>query len=345
MLFFLIWITFGRLLLSSAFNTPICYTSVGTIAPNDQACHPDDPKHSVCCPAGAICSANKVCILPNGLAHRGSCTDRTWGRECPHFCLSEHTGNDGLTGVNMTLCHTNPTSTAYCCNDWTGRSCDCKNGNLPQVTLELFSPVAIIAAENTETAKSSEGIIDLYDIPWNTVGPILASIMSLMLLSMLLYLARSFYLSSRKKDPTRNHSFMEHGRRFSDFFRYNSIDEKARADSSFSIGTLDTDLEPKDRKASARSVRFSVSRSKSEGDKNPVTEPEIVWNEAFTRREFRPSVASEASAPPKTLTKTRRPTFKRQDTDFAAVSGAKEGVQEAATDAKAPFPGRQRSIR
>src|ERR1700733_12999635 len=97
----LIWIILSKV----AAQTPTanCWTAARQLAPNDEPCYSNDPKHSVCCPAGAICSSNKLCVLPNGgQVHRGSCTDRSWGRECPHFCLSEHTGDDGLTGVNMT---------------------------------------------------------------------------------------------------------------------------------------------------------------------------------------------------------------------------------------------------
>jgi hypothetical protein len=205
-MFVLIWLTFGRAILTSA--TAICWTALGAIAPNDQPCYPVDQKHSLCCPSGTICSKNKLCILPvGGQAHRGTCSDRNWGRDCPHFCLNEHPGDDGLTGVNMTLCTTTPTSTTYCCNDWPGRPCDCTNPNVPKTTLELFKPIATPTAENAEIAKSAEETEFHYDIPWNTVGPILATVLSLLVLGMLVYLARTFYLAPRKEDSTWNHSF------------------------------------------------------------------------------------------------------------------------------------------
>lgn len=371
---FLAWLTFGRAILTS--GTATCWTALGAIAPNDQPCYPDQPKHSLCCPTGSICSANKLCILPSGgQAHRGTCTDRSWGRECPHFCISEHSGGDGLTGVNMTQCNTTPTSTTYCCDDWMGRACDCTNLNIPKTTLELFKPLAIIPAKNVEVSESAEEPDYQYDIPWNTVGPILATIMSILLLGMLVYLARYFYLSLRKKDPTRNHSFMEHGRRFSEFFwNQTTVDEKARSDSKFSIGTLDTEVDnTESRKMSMKSVRISVGRrSKSEGDRAQVAEPpqKIVWNDSFTGRQQSPrssynggqsprtSVATPAPAPtltptsasthtPKSVSRlAARPTFKRQDTDVAGASEARKAPAKKLSVAgmlNSPFVGRQDS--
>lgn len=323
-MFILIWLTFGTMALAAASAT--CWTAAGQVAPNDEPCYAEDPKHSVCCPAGAVCSANKLCILPyGGQAYRGSCTDRTWGRECPHFCLSEHTGDDGLTGVNMTLCRTNLSSTTYCCNDWTGRRCDCSNTNTPKVTLELFRPMATLATENSATAESAKDKFIYYDIPWNTVRPILVTVMSLCIFSMLVYLARMTYIAKRKKDPKRNDSFVEHGRRFSDFFWNTSLDEKGRADSNFSIGTIDTETDDQDREMSTNSVRLSVGRrSKSEGDRKAAPDaampPPIFRNDIFTKRPSRPTLPGAAS---KSLPKLmERPPFKRQNTDFAQRTDA-----------------------
>lgn len=319
-MFILIWFAFGGVARASLSST--CWTAAGQVAPDDEPCYPDNPKHSVCCPAGSVCSANKLCILQyGGQAHRGSCTDRTWGRECPHFCLSEHTGDDGLTGVNMTICQTDRSSTTYCCNDWTGRRCDCANTNTPRVILNLFEPLATIAAENPDIAQNGEYTSTLNDIPWNTVGPVLIAVMTLCILSMLLYLVRMTYIAKRAKDSTRSPSIVEHGRRFSDFFWNPALEEKARGNSKFSIGTMDTDDLENDVKPSTKSVRFPVGKgSRSEGSQivatalRTETPPPMFRTDIFTKRASGPSLTGTATKSlPKLL--VGRPTFKRQDTD------------------------------
>lgn len=336
-MFILIWFTFGGFARAAISST--CWTAAGQVAPHDEPCYPGNPKHSVCCPAGAVCSANKICILPyGGQAHRGSCTDRTWGRECPHFCLSEHTGDDGLTGVNMTICQTDRSSTTYCCNDWTGRRCDCANTNTPRVILNLFEPLATIAADNADIAQTGEYASTLNDIPWNTVGAVLVAVMTLCILSMLLYLVRMTYIAKGAKDPTRSPIIVEHGRRFSDFFWNPALEENARGNSKFSIGTMDTDDLEKDMKLSTKSVRFSVGeRSRSEGSQNVVTAirtekpPSMSRNDAFTKRPSRRSLTGTAM---KSLPKlvVGRPTFKRQDTDFNVLTDTRRDSTAVAPD-------------
>lgn len=241
-MFLLIWFTFG--VAARAATTPTCWTALGQVAPNDKPYYSENIKHSVCCHAGAICSANKLCILPNGgQVQRGSCTDRTWGRECSHFCLNEHSGDDRLTGFTMTICATDMGSTKYCCNDWTGRRCDCKNPNTPKVTLNLFQPIVRLAAEIAEKSDSGNGATLYRDIPWNTVGSLLITIMGICILSMLLYLARLTYITNRERDPTRNHSIMGAGHHFSECFWNLSLDEKGCSGSKSSIGNLDTEPE------------------------------------------------------------------------------------------------------
>jgi hypothetical protein len=224
---------------------------------------------------------------------------------------------------------------SYCCNDWTGRRCDCADARTKRVVLGVAGfeeGVTIpVEAENAYVAlttdKKGSGVV-----PWNTVGPVLVAIMGLGVLSMLLYLARMIYVAhrSRKDDRTRNPSILEHGgRRFSEFFwnaSHFDENEKGRADSKFSVGTCDTEGEGDgdgDRKMSAKSVRFSISglRSKSEGCQNvvPWTRAEtplpVFREDIFTRRPSS-TVGSPKSLPARVV---GRPTFKRQDTDMGAL--------------------------
>ena len=334
-------------------STPSCWTAAGQIAPNDSPCYPSNPnsssstQHSVCCPPSSICSPNKLCILPSsasstGQAHRGSCTDHTWASSaCPQFCLSEHTGDDGLTGVNMTVCAAEGREgiTSYCCNDWTGRRCDCGDARTKRVVLGVGGVVGTVEAENAYVAQMAEGKGSRSGIPWNTVGPVLVAVMGLGILSMLLYLARMVYVAhrSRRDDRTRNPSILEGGgRRFSEFLwnaSHFDENEKGRADSKFSVGTCDTEGEgdrDAEREMSTKSVRFSISgrRSKSEGcqqsqNLNAVplgntraeTPLPVFREDIFTRRPSS-TVGSPKSLPARVV---GRPTFKRQDTDLGTL--------------------------
>ena len=244
----------------------------------------------------------------------------------------------------MTVCETGRENTTYCCNDWTGRRCDCNDGRTPRVTLGLFEAVVTIAPAAAVGEKGKgEGDVDGQDgegkkrgggIPWDTVGPVLVAVVGLGIVGMLLYLARIVYVAHRRKDPTRNPSILEHGRRFSEFFWNRSLDEKGRADSKFSVGTLDTDGDgdrdgddrDMDRKMSTRSVSFSTGgrRGKSEGFQNVVlpesraeTPLPVFREDIFTRK---PSGPSSTVASPKSLPRVvGRPSYKRQDTDLGAL--------------------------
>ena len=238
----------------------------------------------------------------------------------------------------MTICQTDRSSTTYCCNDWTGRRCDCANTNTPRVILNLFEPLATIAADNADIAQTGEYASTLNDIPWNTVGAVLVAVMTLCILSMLLYLVRMTYIAKGAKDPTRSPIIVEHGRRFSDFFWNPALEENARGNSKFSIGTMDTDDLEKDMKLSTKSVRFSVGeRSRSEGSQNVVTAirtekpPSMSRNDAFTKRPSRRSLTGTAM---KSLPKlvVGRPTFKRQDTDFNVLTDTRRDSTAVAPD-------------
>jgi hypothetical protein len=204
--------------------------------------------------------------------------------------------------------------------------------------LNLFEPLATIAAENADIAQTGEYTSTLNDIPWNTVGPVLVAVMMLCILSMLLYLVRMTYVAKRARDPTCNSSIVENGRRFSDFFWNPALEEKARGNLKFSIGTMDTDDMEKDMKLSARSVRFSVGkRSRSDGSQNVVpairteTPPPMSRNDIFAKRPKRPSLTGMAT---KSLPKLMvgRPTFKRQDTDVNLLADTRRDSTAVAPD-------------
>jgi hypothetical protein len=240
---------------------------------------------------------------------------------------------------------------SYCCNDWTGRRCDCADARTPRVSLGVggFEGVGTIPveAENAYVAQTAEEGKSLSGVPWNTVGPILVAIMGLGVLSMLLYLARMVYVAHyrRKDDRTHNPSILEHGgRRFSEFFwnaSHFDENEKGRADSKFSVGTCDTDGDgddkDMDRKMSTKSVRFSISgrRSKSEGCQQSTmpgntraeTPLPVFREDIFTRRPSS-TVGSPKSLPARVV---GRPTFKRQDTDLGALGDVRRFSATLAT--------------
>lgn len=69
-------------------GVPECFYPNGLLAVRDFACDLS-AEITHCCGLGSICLDNGVCATGNNKRIRGSCTDQSWGPDCPPWCLGE----------------------------------------------------------------------------------------------------------------------------------------------------------------------------------------------------------------------------------------------------------------
>lgn len=77
---------------------PQCWYPDGKTLANDTPCNVSANVSSCCLPS-LLCLDNGLCF-GHGVVSRGSCTDKSWGPECPQYCNASNTNG----GEVMTVC-------------------------------------------------------------------------------------------------------------------------------------------------------------------------------------------------------------------------------------------------
>ncbi|KAM3420293.1 hypothetical protein BST61_g3578 [Cercospora zeina] len=106
--------------LPPAVSAQNCYYPNGDVARTDASCSSDA---GACCPLGWECLSNGLCYLEDEDYYgRYTCTDRSWGGDCPQYCTSNNTaaGNEAivLCSDGSWCCDKNRDPTKPDCCDW-----------------------------------------------------------------------------------------------------------------------------------------------------------------------------------------------------------------------------------
>ncbi|KAF2217555.1 hypothetical protein CERZMDRAFT_80282 [Cercospora zeae-maydis SCOH1-5] len=123
-----------------------CYYPNGDVARTDASCFSDG---GACCPLGWECLSNGLCYLENEDYYgRYTCTDRSWGGDCPQYCTSNNTaaGNEAIMPCSdgSWCCDKNRDPTKPDCCDWDDKE---------EIDVPSFSTVTSITS--TPRAPSS----------------------------------------------------------------------------------------------------------------------------------------------------------------------------------------------
>ena len=113
---------FFRALAIVRFAQALCYFPDGeTVAIHDTPC--TDGTHSFCCGQGFACISNGLCKLTEHVVDagpgqstfvRGSCSDKSWGSNCPGFCVSTRNGDTLSGAMGLAQCVGNQNDQYYC---------------------------------------------------------------------------------------------------------------------------------------------------------------------------------------------------------------------------------------
>lgn len=109
-----------------------CYYPDKTVSP-DTPCN-SSAEVSSCCNQNALCLSNGLCY--QGVTSRGSCTDRSWGSDCPLYCRDDNPGG----GYTISFCGP---SDEWACGAAAEAASQCSNGNtflLPKGAAILLRP-------------------------------------------------------------------------------------------------------------------------------------------------------------------------------------------------------------
>ncbi|KAK4039877.1 transcription initiation factor IID, 18kD subunit-domain-containing protein [Parachaetomium inaequale] len=157
----------------------LCYYPNGDLAKDDHPCDPD-AEHSPCCAAptvGKACLANKLCVSPENIYARGSCTDPTWmSPECPNYCTRQPgQGWDMVSCSNVTKTDTSWCcfGETNCCNSGRGRVDILPNANtwaLWDSTKTQWTVVSPLSTAQATSTTSSTPSASTSSSPTSTTG-------------------------------------------------------------------------------------------------------------------------------------------------------------------------------
>ncbi|CAK1363249.1 unnamed protein product [Cercospora beticola] len=116
-----------------------CYYPNGDVARTDASCSSDG---GACCPLNWECLSNGLCYLENADYYgRYTCTDRSWGGDCPQYCTSNNTaaGNEAIMWCpdGSWCCDKNRDPNKPTCCDWDDKE---------EIDVPNFSTIASIAS-------------------------------------------------------------------------------------------------------------------------------------------------------------------------------------------------------